>query len=326
MKSKLLFIIFFFLCPLSAAYTQNIILRVTSEDEKIWGAHVAINSNVVTITDVNGIAKITANIKDKIQITYMGYHDETFTVKDRYIANENIINIELKPVFFNIDEAKIIVKKDDKDILKQKLKKRLKLRNSKDSIPFTITDTITVPDTIDVGYSLLINGKAIFRLRRRQPSITSVSVNLLEKFNADVSSSAPQDSIELHVSKITMHEIGNSMWIADAICRLNKNLKIFYRGKENNCDIFYFSLAKNTNYKYNGLLYVNTNGIIERIKSNYISYTTNFSTYHLNTKFKYFETDNTILPEYYLRTTYYVNNKLEIKQKKYSKLVFKYSK
>jgi hypothetical protein len=308
-------------------YTQTITLKVTSENEEVAGAHIIVNEKVVAVTDINGMSKVNIKKGDKLQITYIGFNDEKITITNKHISENRNIVINLKPKIFTIDEAKVIAK-EDWDILKQKLKKNLKLRTSSDSIPFAMTDTIT--DTIVIKMSRFITGNAVFKYRGRTPRITSVSVKLIDageivdtSYAVDTVRTENSDAIKKGISELTAHRIGNNMWIANAICKFNKRLKIYYRGKEDNYDIFYFT-KKDKIHKYNGLLYLNTNGIIERINCNYISYTSKYSTYHLDTYFEYFTNENTILPKLYFRKNYFLNDNLEIKGYEYESLNFMY--
>ena len=309
MKCRVSLIVCFIIMPL-LAYSQTVTLKITGEGEALIGAHVYANGKIVTATNANGIATVNANTSDKITISYIGYVDETVTLSQKMISAGNI-TVYMQPTVFNIDEAKITRAKSDIDILKAKLKKGLKLRVSPNNINFTNIDTIL--DINGKGYCIAINGNAIFKSKGKQPIINITSIKLLTAFKyviTDTMKLENSDSTKL-VTKQISKNIGNPMAVAHHIYQFRK-MKIFYRGREDNKDIFYFSYTHDKNNKIDGLVYLNEHGVIERINNNYISPTSKYTTYHLDTSFEYFSCDNTILPKSYLRKMYGFDDNMEI--------------
>jgi len=311
MKYRVSLIICFIIMPL-LAYSQAITLKVTGEGEALIGAHVYANGKIVTATNANGIAAINANAGDKLRISYIGYVDETFVLTQKMISEGNII-INMQLQVFNIDEIKVTRSKNDIDILKAKLKKGLKIRISSDIINFTSIDTLL--DINDRGFCIIIMGNTTLKNMGKNPLISINSIKLITEFKdytADTMKLESSDTTKLEFMKQISSRIGNSLAIAFHIYTFKK-MKVIYRGKEENKDVFYFSFTKK-NYKVDGLVYLNELGVIERINHNFIASTSEYTTYHLDTSFEYFSSDNTILPKSCLRKSYFFNNNMEIRQ------------
>jgi phosphotransferase system HPr-like phosphotransfer protein len=339
MKYKIFLISIFIIMPL-LAYSQIITLKITGEGEALIGAHVYKNSKIATATNANGIAAINANAGDKLTISHIGYNTETVDITQKMISNGNI-TVYMQPKVFGLEEAKVTRAKSDMNILKAKLKKGLKLRVSPNKINFTEIDTLFNKN--EHGRCLSTNGNAVFMYTGMEPMIKITSIKLLSiskdyndyadiaKFEeednphritrvkiADSMRLEKNDTLKSHITKRITTQIGNSLHAAYHIYKFRK-MKVFYRGKENNKDIFYFSsISKND--KVDGLVYLDEHGVIERINNNYTSSTSKYTTYHLDTYFEYFSNDNTILPKSCLRKSYILNNNLKIVQINYKSL------
>ena len=320
MKYKLFLISYLLIMPI-VAYSQTVTLKVTGEGEPLIGAHVYANGRIATATNANGIATVKANAGDKLKISYIGYNDENVALTQKIISKGSIA-VDMKPKVFNIDEAKVTRSKDDMHILKAKLKKGLKMRVSPDSISFTQIDTLL--NVNDNGCCFTLNGNAVFKRTGMQPIINISSIKLDAAFKntiVDTMRLENSDTVKKNYTNLIASKIGNSMAAALHIYKFKK-MKVFYRGNEHNKDIFYFSytIAKDNNYKINGLVYLNEFGIIERITHSGITSTSKFTTYHMDTSFEYFSKDNTILPKSYLRKSYKFNSNMEIKENDYETL------
>ena len=270
-------------------YALPLKLQISDNDNALMGAHVYLNSIIQTVTDRNGEAVIT-NIAfgDTISVTCLGYHPFHKVVSQEVLSGDGLLKVNMSQLYYNISEV-VVTPYGDMDILKQKLRPKLRLSTNINKRPIYGTQTINILDSgrcFTVKYSGSVTGKS------------SRFVPVIKDFSVEFESAINQDSEDHYLSMAEKYQspvernirikLGNSVVHADRLLLFNSAVKVFYRGEDNGYSLFYFDLPRgvqirgrdNPDSYISGMAYINaSNGILERIDVNYISFVSSLNNY-----------------------------------------------
>jgi hypothetical protein len=310
---------FFSVC----SFTQSIRLIIFADDQPALGASIYINGKVKAIADEQGKAQL-ANINngDTIQVSYLGYKQEKIVFSKQHKE----LNIHLVQDTFFIGEV-VVSPKNDMSLFKKMLKWGLQVATIYKGTSFCLTDTLQFfSDTCRIYRQC--TGKLIMRRIGHVDIVRKVQTELLDSTPDACRNdylSRYEDGKENDLFgkyKIPIRDIHLCFFDPYYLSSFDRDLRLTYLGKDSiGYDHFYFSVTNDSwalseysksKVHFGGIVYLNSDGVIEKIRKHKTSLDISVESYEFDIDYVYDKKNNEVIPFQAFLHTYRLNEELEV--------------
>jgi hypothetical protein len=263
-------------------------ITITADGQTALGASIFVNGTIKAIANEQGEAQLK-NIQygDTIQISYIGYKTERIV----FSSQHKELNINLIPDIFAIGEISVS-STNDRHLFRKMMKRGLNVAILSQKTSFSIIDTlsyISIPDQIyrkTTGSFVYPLKGSVITVKNQQTKLLDSTSEEGKKYYLSKGDNLYENYKEsphcpIKGRSIECRDIENCFSVLYSLSNFNNNIRWIYIGKDSTkyYDQFYYYVPdgkwvhnwEKTKCYYGGIVYLNPDGIIEKVKKHRIA-------------------------------------------------------